>query len=115
MTPLGGGGECNGTDPGAANWPAWQSGKVYNGGDRVSHNQLVWQAKYWTQGNEPRRAADQWALLGQVLLGWDAGVAYGGGELSTHNGRKWKARYWTKGNEPGRHAVWQDLGAASCP
>ena len=115
VTPLGGGGECNGTDPDAANWPAWQSGKVYNGGDRVSHNQLVWQAKYWTQGNEPRRAADQWALLSQVLLGWDAGVAYGGGELSTHNGRKWKARYWTKGNEPGRHAVWQDLGAASCP
>ncbi|WP_429114038.1 glycosyl hydrolase family 18 protein [Aeromonas veronii] len=114
VKPVSGGGGCSATDPDAANWPAWQASKVYNGGDKVSHNQLVWQAKYWTQGNEPSRTADQWLLVSKVQLGWDANVAYNGGEIITHNGRQWKAQYWTKGNEPGKHDVWQDVGAASC-
>ena len=80
----------------------------------MSHNQLVWRAKYWTQGNEPSRSADQWALASQVDLGWSAAVAYNGGELTNHNGRRWQARWWTQGNEPGKHGVWLDVGAASC-
>ena len=115
VTPVSGGGECNATDPDAVNWPAWKAATTYNGGEKVSHNQLVWQAKYWTQGNEPSRTADQWKLISQVQLGWDAGVAYNAGDLTTHNGHKWKAQYWTKGNEPGKHDVWLDQGAASCP
>ncbi|MBZ6072164.1 glycosyl hydrolase family 18 protein [Aeromonas schubertii] len=114
VKPASTGGGCQTTDPEAANWPAWQGSKTYNGGEKVSHNQLVWQAKYWTQGNEPSRTADQWQLLSQVQLGWDAGVAYNGGDRVNHNGRQWKAQYWTRGNEPGKHDVWQDVGAASC-
>ncbi|WP_421238262.1 glycosyl hydrolase family 18 protein [Aeromonas jandaei] len=114
VKPVSGGGGCSATDPDAANWPAWQASKVYNGGDKVSHNQLVWQAKYWTQGNEPRRTADQWTLVSKVQLGWDANVAYNSGDLTNHNGRQWKAQYWTRGDEPGKAAVWQDVGAVSC-
>ncbi|QXC37861.1 glycosyl hydrolase family 18 protein [Aeromonas jandaei] len=114
VKPVSGGGGCSATDPDAANWPAWQASKVYNGGDKVSHNQLVWQAKYWTQGNEPSRTADQWTLVSKVQLGWDANIAYNSGDLTNHNGRQWKAQYWTRGDEPGKAAVWQDVGAASC-
>ncbi|MFM5363338.1 glycosyl hydrolase family 18 protein [Aeromonas veronii] len=114
VKPASSGGGCTATDPDAANWPVWQAASTYNSGDKVSHNQLVWQAKYWTQGNEPSRTADQWLLVSKVQLGWDANVAYNGGEITTHNGRQWKAQYWTKGNEPGKHDVWQDVGAASC-
>ncbi|MGY4106991.1 PKD domain-containing protein [Aeromonas encheleia] len=114
VTPASGGGECSVTDPEAANTPAWNASTVYNADTNVSHNQLVWQAKYWTQGNEPSQNADQWKLVSQVQLGWNAGVAYNGGDISTHNGRKWKAKYWTKGNEPGKHDVWLDQGTASC-
>ncbi|MCF5883515.1 glycoside hydrolase [Aeromonas veronii] len=114
VKPASSGGGCTATDPDAANWPVWKAASTYNSGDKVSHNQLVWQAKYWTQGNEPSRTADQWLLVSKVQLGWDANVAYNGGELTTHNGRQWKAQYWTKGNEPGKHDVWQDVGAASC-
>ncbi|MBW4720022.1 chitinase C-terminal domain-containing protein [Saccharothrix obliqua] len=32
---------------------AWESGKVYNGGNQVSHKGNKWQAKWWTQGDEP--------------------------------------------------------------
>ncbi|MGL5609564.1 MAG: PKD domain-containing protein, partial [Aeromonas veronii] len=114
VKPASSGGGCTATDPDAAKWPVWKAASTYNSGDKVSHNQLVWQAKYWTQGNEPSRTADQWLLVSKVQLGWDANVAYNGGELTTHNGRQWKAQYWTKGNEPGKHDVWQDVGAASC-
>ncbi|MGL4508462.1 MAG: glycosyl hydrolase family 18 protein, partial [Aeromonas sobria] len=114
VKPASGGGGCTATDPDAANWPVWKTATTYNSGDKVSHNQLVWQAKYWTQGNEPSRTTDQWLLVSKVQLGWDANVAYNGGEITTHNGRQWKAQYWTKGSEPGKHDVWQDVGAASC-
>ncbi|RJG49451.1 glycosyl hydrolase family 18 protein [Motilimonas pumila] len=31
----------------------WQSNEVYIGGDRVRHNHITYQAKWWTQGTEP--------------------------------------------------------------
>lgn len=115
VTPKVAGGDCDATDPNAGNYPAWQTSVVYNTGDIVSHSELVWKAKYWTQGNTPSRTADQWQLLSQVDLGWDAGVAYTGGQTTRYNGRQWKASYWTKGDVPGVAAVWVDIGAASCP
>ncbi|PJG57936.1 glycosyl hydrolase family 18 protein [Aeromonas cavernicola] len=114
VKPVGTGGGCVVSDPDAANWPAWQASKVYNSGDKVSHNQLVWQAKYWTSGNQPSRTADQWQLISKVQLGWDTAIAYNAGDITSHNNRQWKAKYWTRGNEPGKHEVWQDIGPASC-
>lgn len=115
LTVKAAGSGCQVSDPDAANWPAWQASAVYNGGAKVSHNQLVWQAKYWTQGNEPSGSSDAWQLVSKVTLGWDARVAYNGGALVNHNGRQWKAQYWTRGNEPGASDAWVDVGAASCP
>ena len=114
VTPVVVGGGCEAVDPNAGNYPAWQASTVYNTGDVVSYDSLVWKAKYWTQGNTPSRTADEWSLESQVQLGWDAGVAYNGGQTTTHNGREWQASYWTKGDEPGVAAVWVDIGAASC-
>ena len=88
VKPASTGGGCEASDPDAANHPAWSAGTVYNTNDKVSHKQLVWQAKHWTQGNEPSRTADQWKLVSQVQLGWDAGVVYNGGDVTSHNGRR---------------------------
>ncbi|MGS0673781.1 glycosyl hydrolase family 18 protein [Shewanella sp. 125m-1] len=110
----GGDNGCGATDPDAANHPAWQSASVYTGGDVVSHDNLVWQAKYWTQGNTPSRTADQWLLVSNVQLGWNKGVAYNGNDITMHNGRQWQAKWWTKGDEPGVASVWVDKGAAGC-
>ena len=38
---------------------AWQSNKVYNNGDQAFKEQKIYQAKYWTQGNDPLTAG-QW-------------------------------------------------------
>lgn len=41
-----GGGNCNGI-------PAWTATAVYNGGNQVVYNNKVYQAKWWTQGDQP--------------------------------------------------------------
>ncbi|MFM5781518.1 glycosyl hydrolase family 18 protein [Aeromonas caviae] len=114
VKPASVGDECETTDPDAANVPAWNASTVYNTNDKVSHDQLVWQAKYWTQGNEPSRTADQWTLLSSVQLDWEAGVVFNGGDETNHNGRQWEAKWWTQGDEPGKSDAWLDIGPASC-
>ncbi|ACJ27465.1 Chitinase [Shewanella piezotolerans WP3] len=104
---------CDASDPDAANHPAWQADATYTGGNTVSHNCLVWRAKYWTQGNEPTVTAGEWALQSNVEQGWHSGVAYNGGDTTSHNGRKWQASWWTQGEEPGVASVWQDIGVAN--
>jgi chitinase len=41
------------TDQPGCTVPAWDRAKVYNGGNEVSHRGKRWQAKWWTQGEEP--------------------------------------------------------------
>lgn len=52
----GGGGGCS--------VPAWSSTAVYVGGNQVSFNGHLWQAKWWTQGDVPGGSANVWADLG---------------------------------------------------
>ncbi|WP_368856382.1 carbohydrate-binding protein, partial [Klebsiella variicola] len=47
-------GSCDApVDANASQYPAWSASKIYNSGDTVSADNLVWKAKYWTQGNKP--------------------------------------------------------------
>src|SRR5690606_8663843 len=45
---------------------AWQSGAVYVGGDRVSHNGTEYRAKWWTTNEEPGTTGEWgvWESLG---------------------------------------------------
>ncbi len=55
VTPPSDKGSCDApVDANASKYAAWESSKIYNGGDTVSFDHLVWKAKYWTQGNQPR-------------------------------------------------------------
>lgn len=112
VSPAGSG--CDASDPNAGNYPAWEASTVYTGGDKVSYQGLVWQAKYWTQGDTPSQADGPWALVSDVAQTWQAGVAYNGGDEVDHNGRHYRAQWWTKGEEPGVASVWVDIGQASC-
>lgn len=53
----GGGGICNGI-------AAWNSSIAYVGGDKVTYNGSLWQAKWWTEADVPGGAAGVWTLLG---------------------------------------------------
>jgi predicted carbohydrate-binding protein with CBM5 and CBM33 domain len=48
--------------------PAYDPAAVYLGGDRVTHNGRLWEAKWWTQGAAPGTTGEwgQWADLGPL-------------------------------------------------
>lgn len=43
-------------------YPTWNAGTTYIGGDRVTYNGNVYQAKWWTRGETPGQA-DVWQLV----------------------------------------------------
>ena len=45
-------------DSDTPNYPVWEAEKVYTSGDKVEYNNSIWQAKWWTKGNQP--GANQW-------------------------------------------------------
>jgi len=56
--------------------PAWNSGAVYTGGDKVSHDGHNWRAKWWTTAEEPGTTG-QWGVWA------DEGVCGSGGSTNT--------------------------------
>lgn len=107
------GGACSATDSSTNDHPKWDSSTVYTT-ETVSHNGLVYKAKWWVQGSEPTPSNEAWQLLSDVDLPWDAGVAYQGNEQVNHNGSRWQSKWWTQGGEPGVDAVWVNVGPATC-
>ncbi|MFT4927768.1 MAG: chitinase [Phenylobacterium sp.] len=105
---------CSATDPDAANHAAWSASGIYNGGDKVSFNGLVYSAKWWTQGNQPDSAGSPWALSSNVELPYSPTAAYNGGDQVNHEGSRYQAAYWTKNETPGVAAVWSNIGPATC-
>lgn len=49
------GGSCAGV-------PVWESTAVYNGGDEVQHNGKKYQAKWWTQNQDPSTNSNEWGV-----------------------------------------------------
>ncbi|MDN3639333.1 lytic polysaccharide monooxygenase [Simiduia curdlanivorans] len=104
---------CQNTDPNTSNFPAWQVGTNYTQGQKVSHQQLVWQAKWWNN-SEPRFNNDAWQLVSNIAQQWQAGKSYNSGDKVDHQQRQWQAKWWTQA-EPGSDGSWADIGAATCP
>ncbi|CAA0124395.1 Chitinase A [BD1-7 clade bacterium] len=105
---------CQTTDSDANNHEGYDSSRVYNGGDKTSHNNLVWEAKWWTKGVEPSLSASAWKLASDLELPWSADKAYVGGEEINYDGRRYRAKWWTKGANPAASDVWVDIDVATC-
>lgn len=84
----------------------WETNTVYNAGDRVLFNGNEYEAKYWTQGNQPD-TSNAWELISDVAVEWNAEKAYQGGEKVQHEGITYKAKWWTKGDVPRKVSVWE--------
>ncbi|XZG70853.1 glycosyl hydrolase family 18 protein [Chitinibacteraceae bacterium HSL-7] len=56
--------------PVAGQYPVWEAGAVYNGGQRVTQNGNVYEAKWWTQGDDPSKSGDWgvWKLVGGAVV-----------------------------------------------
>lgn len=49
----------------ASTYSAWESGKQYNSGDKVSYNGQDWQCGWWSQGDTPGGTSPSpWTLIG---------------------------------------------------
>lgn len=99
-------------DANASKYAAWDASKIYNNGDTVSFDHLVWKAKYWTQGNQPGFGVDAWEMVSQVQFNWRSDVVYNGGDTTTYEGNRYRAKWWTRGDKPGNSDVWVKEGAA---
>lgn len=122
----------NGNDNGNGNETdaaAYNSNKVYLGGDEVTHNGNVYRALWWTQGQEPGTNS-VWVLVsegnedgdgnengegnenengGEVETPADtysASQVYVGGDTVVYNGNTYRAAWWTLGENPATAEVW---------
>ncbi|WP_345828070.1 glycosyl hydrolase family 18 protein [Erwinia sp. HDF1-3R] len=86
---------------------AWQSGKVYVGGDVVSWQGKEYKARWWTRGDQPGNK-DVWENLNKAgSEQWNTERSYFGGAKVVWEGKTWVAKWWTKGEQPGHSDVWQ--------
>lgn len=53
-------------EPDASYAAAWSASDIYTGGDRVSIGNLVYQAGWWTQGEDPSAGSSVWTLVGYM-------------------------------------------------
>ena len=89
----------------------WSATVIYVAGDRVSHEGIDYEAKWWTLGDLPGASAP-WRRLTPVdgPLLWNAGAVYLGGDEVIYEGVVYRARWWTQGEVPTASEVWEAAG-----
>ncbi|MCG7496127.1 trypsin-like serine protease [Vibrio sp. Of7-15] len=115
----------------------WQVGSVYNTGDKVSWANQVWQAQWWTQGDNPSDSGPWgvWQAVGSSDCSgtqppteptpptpptggsaYQAGANYSAGDVVTNNGVSYQCKAWPNSlwcgstpsvYEPGVGTNWQ--------
>ncbi|MGL4523141.1 MAG: immunoglobulin-like domain-containing protein, partial [Bacilli bacterium] len=87
----------------------WEASKVYNTGNKVLFNGTEYTAKWWTQGEEPGKAA-VWQAKEQVnndgTKVYTPGAVYVSGDIVLYNGKKYAAKWWTT-STPGSDESWR--------
>lgn len=90
-----------GSDP---QWPAWDPATVYVAGDTVSHRGAVFEALWWTRGQEPGDPYGPWQEIATAADGtavWTPSRVFVAGDVVMHDGVRYVARWWTRNQEPG--------------
>ncbi|GAJ97592.1 carbohydrate-binding protein [Geomicrobium sp. JCM 19055] len=95
---------------------AWSSSNIYTGGDRVEHNGNFYEAKWWTQGENPEQSGqwDVWKIASDCTEPeledgypvWTQSEVYVGGDRVMHDGQLFEAKWWTQGNNPNDSGEW---------
>ena len=96
----------------------WDPATTYEAGDRVSHDGTVYEARWWTRGQEPGTSPNgAWAEIAEAEDGtaiWTASRVFNAGDVVVHQGARYEALHWTQGEEPGTSATgaWQEIAEA---
>ncbi|NLV09798.1 lysozyme [Halomicrobium mukohataei] len=119
-------------------YPTWDASATYSEGDRVVYEGTIYEAQWWTQGDEP--GSTQWGPWNVVdssdggsdggsddgsddgtddgtdggeetdYPAWDAGTTYTGGDRVVYEGTIYEAQWWTRGDEPDAGGPWDEVG-----
>lgn len=107
-------------DPETSPYPIWDAEAAYPVGSKIVWNHSVYEAKWWTQGDQPdlptETGAQPWRLLGPVLPGekpvdrpqlpadayptWQKAEEYQRGSRVIFDGAAYEAKWWTQGDSP---------------
>lgn len=107
-------------DPETSPYPVWNSDAAYPAETKVVWRRNVYEAKWWTQAEQPdepsESGAQPWRLLGPVLPGekpierpklpegaypaWSHATEYRQGDRVIFDGIGYEARWWTTGESP---------------
>ncbi|RGE20073.1 glycosyl hydrolase family 18 [Leucobacter sp. wl10] len=107
-------------DPKTSPYPIWSSDASYPADSKVVWRRSVYEAKWWTQGDQPDQTtesgAQPWRLLGPVLPGekpverprlpadayaaWQKAAEYRRGDRVLFDGSGYEAKWWTQGDSP---------------
>lgn len=103
-------GQDSGSNPGGGSSPGnstWDSGKAYLEGDRVEFDGKVFEARYWTKGNQPGLMESPWQ---EITDEWRDFNIYLEGNIVDYDGKRYQARNWTKNETPGlAGSSWQQI------
>ncbi|HLR93497.1 MAG TPA: LamG-like jellyroll fold domain-containing protein [Jiangellaceae bacterium] len=93
----------------------WSAESTYTAGDRVSYDGSVWEASWWTRGQEPGASAyGPWQEIVATPDGtpvWTSSRIFLAGDVAVHDGQEYTARWWTRNQEPGDvHGPWEPNG-----
>ncbi|MBM7635097.1 5'-nucleotidase C-terminal domain-containing protein [Geomicrobium sediminis] len=96
-------------------YDTWQQSDVYTKGDRVTHNDVVYEAKWWTVGENPENSSewDVWQVVadcqpdeGDGYKEWSQTVTYTAGDRVWYEGELYEAKWWTRGENPSHSGEW---------
>lgn len=104
--------------------PAYDATKIYNGGDKVSYNGKIYQAKWWTQGVAPDGSEwGVWKLIGNDsgsgeittppvttapgdVPAYIPGNTYVKGDKVMYNGKVYTCKWWTNAAPGPNNDAW---------
>lgn len=114
----------------AETYPEWSAKKVYNNGDKVIFNGKIWEARWYTQSDEPGTIGEYgvWVERGSAssvtpatdevssnpsvgITPWDSQIIYYEGDIVSYGGKNWIAGWYSYNEEPGttgQWGVWQE-------
>ncbi|MDY7103357.1 MAG: glycosyl hydrolase family 18 protein [Actinomycetota bacterium] len=122
-------------DPERSPYPIWQPDEPFLAGDKVVWHGYVYEAKWWTEGDDPEAPVvnvwdTPWRILGPVLEedlvdpvrvprgaapAWDGDEVYEEGDLVWLDGAVYEAKWWNEGFQPNREVAddyqtpWREL------
>lgn len=100
----------------------WRADRVDNRGDQVTFNGTTFEAKWWTQNQEPTKTNEwePWKVVGEVIptpnpntnpnpnqtTTWDPAKAYTSGDRVVVDGITYEAKWWNQNDKPSSVNTW---------